>query len=94
MNINEAIEATAKKQGECKRRYIKSVILGLFFTFGVLLIGGEIVMYIFDSSGARDLFAAVYIPFIILAINISAYYALDAEKDYTSFLKIRSFALQ
>jgi len=44
-------------------------------------------MYIFDSSGARDLFAAVYFPFIILALNISAYYALDAEKDYTSFFK-------
>lgn len=87
MNINEAIEATAKKQSECKRLYIKSIILGLFFTFGVLLIGGEIVMYIFDSSGAGDLFAAVYLPFIILAINISACYALDAEKDYTSFFK-------
>ena len=39
MNINEAIEATAKKQKECRRAFVKYLFLGVLFIV-ILPVGG------------------------------------------------------
>ena len=87
MNINEAIEATAKKQKECIRAFVKYLFLGVLF-IAVLPVGGAFAAkYLLDSDLASLFFIIIYIPFFLVALMANASRAIDELRDYEAFYK-------
>nr|WP_314564200.1 DUF3137 domain-containing protein [uncultured Campylobacter sp.] len=87
MNINEAIEATAKKQKECIRAFVKYLFLGVLF-IAVLPVGGAFAAkYLLDSDLASLFFIIIYIPFFLVALIANASRAIDELGDYEAFYK-------
>ncbi|UEB46659.1 hypothetical protein [Campylobacter rectus] len=66
MNINEAIEATAKKQKECGCAFAKYLFLGVLFIAVLPVGGGFAVWYLFENRLASLFFIIIYIPFFSL----------------------------
>ena len=66
MNINEAIEATVKKQKECRRAFVKYLFLGVLFIVILPVGGGFAVWYLFENRLASLFFIIIYIPFFSL----------------------------
>jgi len=59
LNINEAIEATVKKQKECLLAFVKYLFLGVLF---ILPVGGAFAAkYLLDSDLASLFFIIIYI---------------------------------
>jgi len=87
LNINEAIEATAKKQKECIRAFVKYLFLGVLF-IAVLPVGGAFAAkYLLDSDLASLFFIIIYIPFFLVALIANASRAIDELGDYEAFYK-------
>ncbi|EET80381.1 hypothetical membrane protein (DUF3137 domain) [Campylobacter showae] len=87
MNINEAIKATAKKQKECIRAFVKYLFLGVLF-IAVLPVGGAFAAkYLLDSNPASLFFIIIYIPFFLVALMANASRAIDELRDYEAFYK-------
>ena len=61
MNINEAIVATAKKQKECRRAFVKYLFLGVLFIVILPVGGGFAVGYFFENRLAPLFFIIIYI---------------------------------
>lgn len=88
MNINEAIEATAKKQKECIRAFVKYLFLGVLFFIAVLPVGGAFAAkYLLDSDLASLFFIIIYIPFFLVALMANASRVIDELGDYEAFYK-------
>ena len=87
MNINEAIEATAKKQKECRRAFVKYLFLGVLFIV-ILPVGGAFAAkYLLDSDLASLFFIIIYIPFFLVALMANASRVIDGLRDYEAFYK-------
>jgi len=87
LNINEAIEATAKKQKECRRAFVKYLFLGVLFIV-ILPVGGAFAAkYLLDSDLASLFFIIIYIPFFLVALMANASRVIDELGDYEAFYK-------
>ena len=87
MNINEAIEATAKKQKECRLAFAKYLFLGVLFIV-ILPVGGAFAAkYLLDSDLASLFFIIIYIPFFLVALMANASRVIDELGDYEAFYK-------
>jgi len=87
LNINEAIEATAKKQKECRRAFAKYLFLGILF-IAVLPVGGRFAVgHLFENHLAPLFFIIIYIPFFLAALMASASRVIDELGDYKAFYK-------
>lgn len=67
MNINEAIEATRKKQKECRREFVKYLFLGIFFIAILPLSGIFVAEKIFRSELGVIFIIIGYIPIFIVS---------------------------
>ena len=67
MNINEAIEATAKKQKECRRAFVKYLFLGIFFIAILPLSGIFVAEKIFRSELGVIFIIIGYVPIFIVS---------------------------
>ena len=67
MNINEAIEATRKKQKECRRAFVKYLFLGIFFIAILPLSGIFVAEKIFRSELGVIFIIIGYIPIFIVS---------------------------
>ena len=61
LNINEAIEATRKKQKECRRTFVKYLFLGVLFIVILPVGGGFAVGHFFENRLAPLFFIIIYI---------------------------------
>jgi len=87
LNINEAIEATAKKQKECRLAFVKYLFLGVLFIV-ILPVGGAFAAkYLLDSDLASLFFIIIYIPFFLVALMANASRVIDELGDYEAFYK-------
>ena len=87
MNINEAIEATAKKQKECRRAFVKYLFLGVLFIVISPVGGAFAAKYLLDSDLASLFFIIIYIPFFLVALMANASRVIDGLRDYEAFYK-------
>lgn len=87
MNINEAIEATRKKQKECRHAFVKYLFLGVLFIAVVPVGGAFAVKYLLDSDLASLFFIIIYIPFFLVALVTNGGRVIDAPEDYKAFYK-------
>jgi len=67
LNINEAIEATRKKQKECRREFVKYLFLGIFFIAILPLSGIFVAEKIFRSELGVIFIIIGYIPIFIVS---------------------------
>ena len=68
LNINEAIEATRKKQKECRRTFVKYLFLGVLFIVILPVGGGFAVGHFFENRLAPLFFIIIYIPFFLVTL--------------------------
>ena len=87
MNINEAIEATAKKQKECRHAFAKYLFLGILFIAVLPVGGGFAVGHLFENHLAPLFFIIIYIPFFLAALMANASRVIDELGDYKAFYK-------
>ncbi|WP_298832022.1 DUF3137 domain-containing protein [uncultured Campylobacter sp.] len=87
MNINEAIEATAKKQKECRRAFAKYLFLGILFIIALPVGGGFAVGHLFENRLAPLFFIIIYIPFFQAVLMANASRVTSELGDYKAFYK-------
>ena len=87
MNINEAIEATAKKQNECRGIIIKNVVFGFLFICVVPFVIAFILETIFESDSAILIVLIVYIPVDFVIWTICCEKVMAAWYEYPTFYK-------
>nr|WP_314564769.1 DUF3137 domain-containing protein [uncultured Campylobacter sp.] len=87
MNINEAIEATAKKQKECRGIIIKNVVFGFLFIYVVPFVIAFILETIFESDSAILIVLIVYIPVDFVIWTICCEKVMTAWYEYPTFYK-------
>ena len=87
MNINEAIEATAKKQKECRLAFAKYLFLGILFIIILPVGGGFSVGHLFENRLAPLFFIIIYIPFFLAALMANASRVTSELGDYKAFYK-------
>ena len=87
LNINEAIEATAKKQNECRGIIIKNVVFGFLFICVVPFVIAFILETIFESDSAILIVLIVYIPVDFVIWTICCEKVMAAWYEYPTFYK-------
>jgi len=87
LNINEAIEATAKKQKECRLAFAKYLFLGILFIIILPVGGGFSVGHLFENRLAPLFFIIIYIPFFLAALMANASRVTSELGDYKAFYK-------
>ena len=87
LNINEAIEATAKKQKECRGIIIKNVVFGFLFIYVVPFVIAFILETIFESDSAILIVLIVYIPVDFVIWTICCEKVMTAWYEYPTFYK-------
>ena len=87
MNINEAIEATAKKQKECRRAFVKYLFLGVLFIVILPVGGGFVVGHFFENRLAPLFFIIIYIPFFLVTLMANRGRVIYELGDYKAFYK-------
>ena len=92
MNINEAIEATAKKQKECRREFAKYLFLGILFIAVLPVGGGFAVGHLFENHLAPLFFIIIYVPFFLAALMANRGRVIDELGITKRFIKTFSSA--
>ncbi|WP_297936884.1 DUF3137 domain-containing protein [uncultured Campylobacter sp.] len=87
MNINEAIEATRKKQKECRRAFAKYLFLGIFFIAILPLSGIFVAEKIFRSELAVIFIIIGYIPIFIVSWVTTWSNVIEPLSVYEEFYK-------
>ena len=87
MNINEAIEATAKKQKECGCAFAKYLFLGVLFIAVLPVGGGFAVGHFFENRLAPLFFIIIYIPFFLVTLMANRGRVIYELGDYKEFYK-------
>ena len=87
MNINEAIEATAKKQKECRLAFAKCLFLGIFFIAILPLSGIFVAEKIFRSELAVIFIIFLYVPIFIVSWMTTWSNVIEPLSVYEEFYK-------